>query len=64
MTTASEKNPDAVREMVREGYAGIARNTAQCCGGAMANADTIARRIGYSDEDVRAVPAGANLAGC
>ena len=59
------KNADAVRDMVREGYAGIARNTGQCCGGATTNADAIARRIGYSDEDVRAVPAGANLGlGC
>jgi arsenite methyltransferase len=65
MTTEGQKNPDAVRDMVREGYAGIARNTAQCCGGAAANADTIARRIGYSDEDVQAVPTGANLGlGC
>jgi ubiquinone/menaquinone biosynthesis C-methylase UbiE len=62
---STEKSPEAVRDMVREGYAGIARNTGQCCGGANANADTIARHIGYSDEDVRAVPAGANLGlGC
>jgi arsenite methyltransferase len=60
-----EKPPDAVREMVREGYAGIARNTGQCCGGATANADAIARRVGYSEQDVQAVPAGANLGlGC
>ena len=62
---STEKNAEAVRDMVREGYAGIARNTGQCCGGATTNADAIARRIGYSDEDVRAVPAGANLGlGC
>jgi arsenite methyltransferase len=62
---STQKAADAVRDMVREGYAGIARNTGQCCGGASENADTIARRIGYSDEDVRAVPAGANLGlGC
>ena len=61
----SDKNPEAVREMVREGYAGIARNTGQCCGGAATNADAIARRIGYSDADVAAVPDGANLGlGC
>jgi SAM-dependent methyltransferase len=60
-----EKNAEAVRDMVREGYAGIARNSGSCCGGATANADTIARHIGYSEEDVRAVPAGANLGlGC
>jgi SAM-dependent methyltransferase len=62
---STEKNAEGVRDMVREGYAGIARNTGQCCGAATTNADAIARRIGYSDEDVRAVPAGANLGlGC
>jgi len=41
------------------------RNAGQCCGGATTNADAIARRIGYSEEEVRAVPAGANLGlGC
>src|SRR4029453_12246843 len=60
-----EKPRDAVREMVREGYAGIARNTGQCCGGATARADAVARRVGYSEADVQAVPAGANLGlGC
>jgi hypothetical protein len=60
-----EKNDEAVRDMVREGYAGIARNSGQCCGGATTNADTIARHIGYSEEDVRAVPTGSNLGlGC
>jgi ubiquinone/menaquinone biosynthesis C-methylase UbiE len=60
-----DKSHEAVRDMVREGYAGIARNASGCCGPATANADTIARRIGYSEEDVRAVPAGANLGlGC
>jgi SAM-dependent methyltransferase len=62
---STEKNAEAVRDMVREGYAGIARNSGQCCGGATTNADTIARHIGYSEEDVRAVPAGSNLGlGC
>jgi arsenite methyltransferase len=62
---STEKSAEAVRDMVREGYAGIARNSGSCCGGATANADTIAQHIGYSQEDVRAVPAGANLGlGC
>ena len=62
---STEKSAEAVRDMVREGYAGIARNTGSCCGSATSNADTIAERIGYSEEDVRAVPAGANLGlGC
>jgi SAM-dependent methyltransferase len=65
MTLEDERDADAVRGMVREGYASIARNTGQCCAGAAANADLVARRIGYSDTDVQATPAGANLGlGC
>ena len=65
MTQDSDDQQNAVRNMVQQGYAEIARNTGQCCGGGMANADAIARRIGYSETDVAAVPAGANLGlGC
>jgi arsenite methyltransferase len=65
MTMERQREPDAVREMVRQGYGDIARNTGQCCGGAAAQADAVARRIGYSDAEVQAVPGGANLGlGC
>lgn len=65
MSTNLPSHADAVREMVRDGYADIARNTGSCCGGAGTNAATIARHIGYTDEEVQAVPAGANLGlGC
>jgi SAM-dependent methyltransferase len=51
--------------MVREGYAGIVRNASSCCAGASASKDAIARRIGYTEENVQAVPEGANLGlGC
>jgi SAM-dependent methyltransferase len=65
MTTPTERDADAVREMVRGGYANIARNTGRCCGAAVGNAAAVARRIGYSEADVEGVPAGANLGlGC
>ena len=65
MTTGGRRNPDAVHEMVQRGYTEIARENGQCCGGAAANADTIARNIGYAESDLAAIPAGANLGlGC
>jgi SAM-dependent methyltransferase len=55
---------EGVHDMVREGYARIARNSGSCCG-ATANASAIAQSIGYSEEQLRAVPDGANLGlGC
>lgn len=65
MTTRAESNADEVRAMVQNGYAGIATNTGACCGGAAANAATVAQRIGYTEEQIRTVPDGANLGlGC
>ncbi|MGE5674798.1 MAG: arsenite methyltransferase, partial [Mycobacterium leprae] len=70
--------PDETREQVRNSYAQVARNaggggccssgadTSQfgCCGGVI-SVDDLTRTIGYSDADLAAVPAGANLGlGC
>jgi SAM-dependent methyltransferase len=64
MTTGLGSEDDRIRQMVRDGYAGIVRNASSCCA-AVAAKDEIARRIGYSDENVQAVPDGANLGlGC
>ena len=58
------------RKAVREGYAKIAREQSSCCGSSnsccgSAPADTISKRIGYSDQDIDSVPQGANLGlGC
>ena len=60
-----------VREAVRRGYAQIATGQAQsccgpssCCGGGK-ETDTISKGLGYTDEDLRAVPEGSNLGlGC
>jgi SAM-dependent methyltransferase len=57
--TRRPQDADQLRELVREGYTRVATS---CCA---EQADTAARRIGYSDEDLAAVPEGANLGvGC
>ncbi len=53
-----------LREAVREGYARIARapGTGGCCGAESGlTADALARRIGYSAEEIRGLPEGANM---
>lgn len=65
----SEK--EAIKKSVREGYAQIALQGSSCCGpgvsccGGSDLATEIGRKIGYGDEELAAVPEGANLGlGC
>jgi len=59
----------AVRNLVREGYAKIAQDTAagccgpgvSCCGSAPQDADKLARELGYTVEELKALPDGANM---
>jgi ubiquinone/menaquinone biosynthesis C-methylase UbiE len=60
-----------IKRIVREGYARIAKRGGSCCGpassccGSPASAPDISRRIGYSEEDLKVAPQGANLGlGC
>jgi len=61
---------EQIRKTVREGYAQIAKTgrsscapTSSCCGGNQAQ--TVSKNVGYSDEEMAAVPDGANLGlGC
>ena len=67
-----------IKKSVREGYAGIASQESSCCSsdstccssqstccGSPASARDISRSIGYSEQDMDAVPEGANLGlGC
>jgi SAM-dependent methyltransferase len=71
---------EKVRKIVREGYANIAKkektakgvptsccsNTlTSCCSNTSEMSEEISRRIGYSEEEMSSVPAGANLGlGC
>lgn len=59
----------AVREMVRGGYAKIAQETSagccspgvSCCGSSPQDADKLARELGYTKEELQALPEGANM---
>jgi arsenite methyltransferase len=56
------RDPEALREMVREGYTRVAEARGASDGG---RADEAARRIGYSRDELEEVPEGANLGvGC
>ena len=60
-----------IKEVVREGYAKIAKTGSSCCApansccGGSGVSESISRKIGYSDKELKAVPEGANLGlGC
>ncbi len=58
-----------VKEAVKKGYAKIALRQGSCCGprtcGGAAFPEAASKKVGYSDEDLKAAPEGANLGlGC
>jgi ubiquinone/menaquinone biosynthesis C-methylase UbiE len=62
---------EETRKVVREGYAKIAKQDSSCCApaksccGGADSAKDISRNIGYTKEELKAVPEGANLGlGC
>ncbi|MDR3457597.1 MAG: arsenite methyltransferase [Verrucomicrobiae bacterium] len=65
----TDEQTDSVRKLVREGYAKIAQDTAagccspgvSCCGSAPPDADKLARELGYTVEELKALPEGANM---
>lgn len=63
--------PAETKQIVRKGYARIAKQSSSCCSpvasccGSASSAQKLSREIGYSDEELAAVPEGANLGlGC
>ena len=64
------ENKDEIRKSVREGYARVARTSGSCCGPTKGCCGTsapeaVSRAVGYSDEELAALPEGANLGlGC
>ncbi len=65
-----KKEPQDIREIVRKGYATVAEGGCGCCGPSSCctganTAEQISGKIGYSSEEMDAVPDGANLGlGC
>ena len=62
---------EEIRKVVRKGYAKIAKQDSSCCTpgksccGSTDLAQNISRNIGYTEEELKAVPEGANLGlGC
>jgi len=62
---------EKIKKVVREGYARIAKQDSSCCGpvnsccGSTDLAQDISQKIGYTEEEFKAVPEGANLGlGC
>jgi arsenite methyltransferase len=73
------ENKEEIRQAVREGYAEVARQSNSCCSPAKSSkantsgcscsnpisSDSLAKRVGYSDQELTEVPEGANLGlGC
>jgi len=62
-------DPEAVRQMVREGYGKIAQDTSagccgsgvSCCGSSPQDGDKLARELGYTVDELKALPEGANM---
>ena len=69
MNTTTLEKEQAVREVVRGGYAKIAAETSaggcspgvSCCGSAPQDTDKLARELGYTVEELQALPDGANM---
>jgi SAM-dependent methyltransferase len=68
---AFEMKEEEARKAVREGYAKIAKGSSSCCApmssccGSTDLVQDISRNIGYTEEELKAVPEGANLGlGC
>jgi len=62
---------EEIKKVVREGYARIAKQGSPCCGsvpsccGSTDLAQKISKSIGYTEEEIKTVPEGANLGlGC
>lgn len=65
--TMVEKSQDEIRAAVREQYGKVARQSSGCCAPACCGGSTpdASLKLGYSEEDLAAVPDGANMGlGC
>ena len=68
-TKITSDQEQKVHQLVREGYAKIAQDTSagccgpgvSCCGSAPQDADKLASQLGYSVEELKSLPDGANM---
>ncbi len=69
----NQRHQDTIRTSVREQYGKVAESTQQgcacsstaCCGEFPADADKVSLRLGYTEQDINAIPQGANMGlGC
>jgi SAM-dependent methyltransferase len=68
-TLPMDDSADSLRRLVREGYAKIAQDTSaggcgpgvSCCGSAPLEAEKLARELGYTVEELKSLPEGANM---
>jgi len=68
-TILTDEQNDSVRKLVREGYTKIAQeNSAGCCGSGVSccgstppEAEKLARELGYTVKELKALPEGANM---
>jgi arsenite methyltransferase len=65
---ASHKTEEEIRSAVRAGYGEIAKTGGSCCGSTPTcggsgpgASETLARQVGYSPEELAALPEGANM---
>ena len=69
---SKEKKNDLIRQSVRKTYADIAKSGTSCCCGGQSNTsgccvttEKVAVGLGYSEDDIKSVPEGANMGlGC
>jgi SAM-dependent methyltransferase len=66
--TTSMTDSEAVRQQVRTGYGQIAKSGGSCCGATASScgsprvdSEQLARHVGYSAEELAALPEGANM---
>jgi arsenite methyltransferase len=54
-------DPETVRDTVRMGYGKIAKSGSSCCGATRCDGDALAQTVGYSEQELAALPEGANM---
>ena len=65
-----ELDEEEMRKGVRKGYAKIAREGLCCgpsssCGGSSATVEELSKKMGYTEEELKSIPEGANMSlGC